>query len=320
MPNYPIALCALVLAAASAATADPDDASWYKRACGGGYGGARLAARGDGSAAGSSGAAGSAGGATSVRDAPAQPQVDALVAAMIAAHGGMAAWSGAKALSFTHVLAFGEPLAAEWFISREVTEIATRRTYHEWPLYGGQLGYDGRTTWTVGWKIDNPPGVNVNAAYEVLALPWLTREPGTRLALVGRRKLPGKATQHWVVRMTFAASRGQSPNKYFELYIDPDTHVLAGVAYDITHGGFLDKIGLPANRRSLGPFTHVFYRHVRVGGSGGLLVPAQYETFDPTGGNAGRHAVYDYALAPSFDGRRVTAPQGAVIDTTKTTR
>ena len=245
------------------------------------------------------------------------PDASHLVSEMVDAHGGMTAWRAASALSFTHVLAFGEPLAAEWFISHETTEIATRRTYQDWPLYGGQLGYDGRAVWTMNWKIDNPPGVNVNSAYEVLALPWLAQEPGTRLAYVGERALPNAKLKHRVVRMTFDASRGQSPHKYYDLYIHPETHLLGGVAYDITHGGFLDLIGLPADRTSLGPFTHVFYRHVTVGG---LRLPAQYDTFDPTGATAGRHAVYGYELASTFDARRVEKPAGGVVDTTATTR
>ena len=76
-------------------------------------------------------------------------------------------------------------------------------------------------------------------------------------------------------------------------------------------------IELPKGKMSLGPFIHVFYRHVNVDG---LLLPAQYDTFDPSNQNAGRHAVYGYSITSPFDAARMTLPSGAVIDTSTATR
>jgi hypothetical protein len=151
----------------------------------------------------------------------------------------------------------------------------------------------------------------------VLALPWLTQERGVVLRSAGTRFLPGNSTAYAVVRMTFDPSRNESPHKYFELYIHPDTHLLDAVAYDVTYGAFLDLIELPKDQMSLGPFVHVFYRHVKVDG---LLLPAQYDTFDPANHNSGRHAVYGYSLTRPFDGSRMILPAGAVVDTSTATR
>jgi hypothetical protein len=272
--------------------AAPAEIDYFKRACGGGFGGAAPVP-------------------AATRPAPATDATDAraVLARMVDAHGGVDAWKRARALTFTHVLAFGEPLAAEWFISEETTEIATRKTYQTWPLYGGELGFDGTTTWTRNWKIDNPPGVNVNAAYDVLAMPWLALDPDLVVTAQPPVPLPGDVPCH-VVRVRRPS---QPEHKYFDLYIHRETALLVGVGYHIVHGGFLDLIGLPREQKSLGPFVHVFYRHVRVGG---LLFPAQYETFDPTGGNSGRHAVYGYRLADNFDATRTAPPPDATVDTT----
>lgn len=285
-----------------AGTPDAEDSQFYRRACGGGVSQAVAAASS------SQRASGAAGGSSSPT---ATPRARELVSAMLQAHGGMEAWRGAQALQFTHILMFGEVLHTEWFISQETTEIASRRTYQEWPLFKGRLGYDGKTTWTQNWQIENPPGVNVNAAYVMLALPWLTQEADVVLTEQGTGTLPSDSVAYDVVRMTYSAGTPEQRRKYYDLYIHPQTHVLRAVAYNITYGAFLDLIGLPKEKQSLGPFLHVFYEHTR---EGGLLFPSKYDTFDPTQHNAGRHAVIGYSLSVPFDEARLTPPKDAVVD------
>lgn len=166
-------------------------------------------------------------------------------------------------------------------------------------------------TWTQNWQIENPPGVNVNSAYLILALPWLTQEADVVLTEQGTRTLPSDPVVYDVVRMTYATGTSEQRRKYYDLYIHPQTHVLRAVAYNITYGAFLDLIGLPKEKQSLGPFLHVFYEHTR---EGGLLFPSKYDTFDPTQHNAGRHAVIGYSLSVPFDESRLAPPKDAVVD------
>ena len=94
---------------------------------------------------------------------------------MITAHGGMAKWNQARALTFTSILTFGKPFETEFWITTETTEIKTEKTFQDWLTFGSKLSHDGEKTWTQNWKIDNPPGVNVNGIYYQVALPWLTQ-------------------------------------------------------------------------------------------------------------------------------------------------
>ncbi|MBL9008350.1 MAG: hypothetical protein JNJ46_29085 [Myxococcales bacterium] len=286
----------------AAQTTDPALDSYYRRACGGGVSATLSTAHA---------AAGSPGSASQPATETATPRARELVSAMLQAHGGMEAWRSTHALQFTHVLMFGEVLHTEWFISHETTEIRTKRSYQDWPLFKGRLAYDGTATWTHNWQIENPPGVNVNSAYTILALPWLTQEAGVLLTDLGRRTLPADPLAYDVVRMTYATGTAEQRRKYYDLYIHPQTHVLRAVAYNITYGAFLDLIGLPKDQQSLGPFLHVFYEHTR---EGGLLFPSKYDTFDPTQHNAGRHVVIGYALSGSFDASRLRPPKDAVFD------
>lgn len=287
---------------------DPEDASYYRRACGGGVSLAMAT---------TSAAQPRSGGASSSAGPSATPRARELVSAMVQAHGGMESWRGAQALHFTHILMFGEVLHTEWFISHETTELRSRRTYHEWPLFNGRLAHDGKTTWTQNWQIENPPGVNVNSAYTIVALPWLTQEADVVLTEQGTRMLPSDPVAYDVVRMTYATGTREQRRKYYDMYIHPQSHVLRAVAYNITYGAFLDLISLPKEKQSLGPFLHVFYEHTR---ERGLLFPSKYDTFDPMQQNAGRHAVIGYSLSAPFDESRLTPPKDAVVDRSSSER
>lgn len=301
----PSLICAVSLfwgSIAAAQAVDPGLTPYYRKACGGGV-------SQDGSAAAQVPTVQRNATKSAAVAVPSRAQ--ALVSAMVQAHGGLQAWKDAQALSFTHVLMFGEVLKTEWFISHETTELRSKRSYQDWPLFKGRLAYDGKATWTQNWQIDNPPGVNVNSAYTVLALPWLTQEADVVLTDQGRRTLLSDPTAYDVVRMTYATGSPEQRRKYYDLYIHPQSHVLRAVAYNITYGAFLDLIGVPNDQGSLGPFVHVFYEHTR---EGGLLFPSKYDTFDPTQHNAGRHAVTGYSLSVPFDASRLVPPKDAVFD------
>jgi hypothetical protein len=277
---------------------------YYSRACGGGmHEGGVLLKR----------TSASVSGATFKDDS-----ARAWVTAMLEAHGGVAIWSRARSLSFTEHMVFGDAGATEWWLSTECTEISTERTYQDWPLFDGQLAFDGTRTWTTNWKLENPPGVNVNMFYRTVAQPWLTQRPDVVLEYTGMRKLVCDSTSRFpTVCMTYKPGMGHSPREYYRLFIDPETRLLKAIEYNITYGAFLDLIELPKEMEALGPFTHVVHAYVQ---RDGLTFPMKYDTYDPGGQSAGRHLISDVRLHQSFDEQRVKLPAHGVVDTSRAER
>ncbi len=148
-------------------------------------------------------------------------------------------------------------------------------------------------------------------------MPWLTQKSDAILEELPKAKLGSEAMLYEVVKMTFKKESKNSPHQYYTLYIHPETHLLKGIAYNITNGVFLDLIGLPKTEKSLGPYTHIIYTYRTVDG---LTFPEKYDTFDPTNHNAGRHIAYDISLAAKFDESRMKIPNGAVLDNGKSDR
>ncbi len=271
-----------------------DSVDYYLKACGGGYGSNAQPLE-----------------KISIRDAGTnEAAVHFIISKMIAAHGGMAKWNAAPALSFTHILVYGQPLETEFWVSNETTEIKSERTYHDWPVFNGRLAYDGKKTWTENWQLGNPPGTNVNNIYNAMAMPWLTQKKNVALEAGQLAALPGDSTAYFVIKLTYKQPAKESPHKYYKLYIHPNTFLLKGLEFNITYAPFLDLIGLPKEIKSLGPFTHIFYEHVKVDG---LTFPSKYDSFDKEGHNSGRHIAYNYSLKKPFDLKRMkTTPTSKI--------
>lgn len=234
-----------------------------------------------------------------------------IISKMIDAHGGMKKWNTSQALSFSHLLVFGEPLGTEFWLSHETTEIKTERAYQDWPIFNGRLAFDGKKIWTQNWKLDNPPGANLNNIYHAMAMVWLTQRKEVILEELPRAKLFHDTTLYYVVKLTYSKESKESPHKYYKLFIHPVSHLLSGLEFNITYAPFLDLIGLPKDQKSIGPFTHVFYTYTSVDG---MIFPEKYDTFDGNGHNSGRHIAFDFSLDEKFDTTRMKVPPDALVD------
>jgi hypothetical protein len=58
------------------------------------------------------------------------------------------------------------------------------------------MAWDGQTAWSENWNLPFPPLFAALLHYYFANLPWLTRDPGIRLASAGTAKLPGDATEY----------------------------------------------------------------------------------------------------------------------------
>ncbi|MHC4588588.1 MAG: hypothetical protein ACYTAQ_04415, partial [Planctomycetota bacterium] len=68
-----------------------------------------------------------------------------------------------------------------------------------------------------------------------LAAPFTLRGPGRRLVPTGPRPLGG--VQHETALLTFDADVGYGPDDWYVIYEDPQTSLLAAMAYVVTYGG-----------------------------------------------------------------------------------
>ncbi|MCP4200713.1 MAG: hypothetical protein GY769_02110 [bacterium] len=228
----------------------------------------------------------------------------------IEAHGGMEAWHRAPTISYEHTYVNPADPKDPW-VSRETIEQGRRRAYLDWPRDNARMAYDGARTWSLNWKRDNPPKFHTHLAYYFLNLPWLTQDPGVRLEGSGTGMIPGDPKEYLTVTMTFAPSTGDTPDDYYVLFIDPETHVMKGTEYIVTYAAMLDLFGLPPEATRVGPFFKVYDEYVTVDG---LTVPARYRTLSPTGDSYGDHFVRDVSFREPFDASRLAMPPGAAID------
>lgn len=198
-------------------------------------------------------------------------------------------------------------------VSRVTVEQGRRRTYHDLPALSARMAWDGEKAWSENWKQPLPPRFLALLHYYFADLPWLTRDPGVRLASEGTAKLPGDATEYPTVRMTFDEGVGDSPRDYFVLYVHPSTHRLRAIEYIVTYAG-----ALPEGTNASPPNLLLYEEYTTVGG---LVVPTRYEIFQKAGYKPFATArLRDWSFSKPFDATRLIMPTTGVVDTSSPTR
>lgn len=220
----------------------------------------------------------------------ADPQTRVIVEEMIAAHRGIQAWDNIE--SFSYMFFTKNWGNAEPWLSRETVDPRSGRAYLDWPVLDASIVWDGSTVWAVGWPVPLSPGFFSRLTYSFITLPWQTQQPGVRLEAIGTGRIPNDETDFVTVRMTFDHQTPSSPGNYYQLYIDPDSHLLRAVEFNITHPG------LAANpEQPLGPNLHVFEEHREFDG---LTLPVFYVSYGFNQRNASTsnavHYVFDLSL------------------------
>ena len=244
----------------------------------------------------------------------ATPETREVVERMIDAHGGLEEWRAAPSVSYDNI--FFNPMAPadSWWVSHEVTQQNTRRTYQHWPLDGAVLAFDGETTWTDGWRRANNPKFMVHFFFYFVNLPWITQDPGVVLGAPQRAPLPGDETEYITIEMTFsdAPTVGKTKDDSFKLYVDPETYLLKGYEYTIGWGPMLDGMQVPEGQL-FGPTLRV---HDRFSTVDGLVVPAVMRTISGDGSQVfGHHTILNPSFSQAFDEGRLVQTPTAVVDT-----
>jgi hypothetical protein len=224
------------------------------------------------------------------------------------AHGGMAEMAKASSLKFqffTKVINARSP-----FYSIEALDLETGSAYIDWPFWGATIAWDRNQLWSQSWPMPMPAGFFVRLTSSFLTLPWQIQANGTNIGPVSKGQLPEDDTEYDVLRVTFDQQNPGIPGTFYEIYIHPETRLMAGLRFDINHPGMVANPNQP-----LGPNFHVFknYRNVA-----GLVLPAYYVSYGQGSSNGGtsnaHHFVWDVQIDEPFDAERLVAPEDATLD------
>ncbi len=233
-----------------------------------------------------------------------------VVQKMVDAHGGLSKWRSAPTVSFEEALTLAGAEAP--LVSRVVIEQGRRRIYTEYPEMDTRLAWDGERVWSVNWQLPIPPRFMSSRNYYFVNLPWLAFDPGVNLEERGRSRILDDPTEYVVVRMTFDAGTGDSPDDYYDLLIHPETGLLKATRFIVTYAALL-----PEGAESMPELLMVFDETTTVDG---LVVPTHYTVYELDGKVYATSATRDWSFSLPFDEGRLEMPEGAVVDeSTRTT-
>jgi len=232
---------------------------------------------------------------------------DAIVDAMIEAHGGMKTWAMAPTVHWQDsFLPAGAPAP---MVGQFTVEQGPRRAYGEYPGTEMRFSWDGEKAWSENWSLPFPPRFLALLNYHFLNLPWLAKDPGVHLGKPGTARLWDDPTQYLTIKITYAAGVGDTPDDYYVLYIHPQTHQLKACQYIVTYQGILPE-GVEA-----GP-VHllVFDEFTKVSG---LLVPSHYTIYNEDHTEYATCNIGDWSFTNAFDEGRMAMSAEAILDSSQ---
>ena len=232
------------------------------------------------------------------------PEAPSVVIAMIDAHGGMAGWRTTRTVSFESE--FSGPGDSASIVTRVMVDQQRRRAYIDFPRTGASVAWDGKKAWSTSWKEPYPPRFIALLDYYFLNLPWLTMDPGVKLAVAGKDTLWSEPTPYNIVDMSFMPGTGDTPNDKYRLYIDPETKRIKACKYTMTYRSMMpDSTGaMPAHVLVYEDFATV----------DGRVVPTRYTIYRLDHSPIGTCTVRDWAFDKPFDEARMAMPDSATVD------
>jgi hypothetical protein len=219
---------------------------------------------------------------------------------MTEAHGGLQAWRALRSMTFVDSWDSG-------LGSRVTMDLATRRARLELTGTDAVAAWDGEKVWSVNWPAKTPPPrFLVGLNWYFLNLPWVAQDPGVHVAEAGTATLGDDPTEYVALRMTFGEGVGDTPDDYYLLYVDPETHRLHGCEYVVTYRALL-----PEGVEHTPPHDLIFDEFTSIGG---LVLPTAFTIYEKDGSVYASCRVEGWELDEPFDEESVRMPEGAVID------
>ena len=143
----------------------------------------------------------------------------------IAAQGGLTTWHTYHTLEYEQVQGNRRV--------QHLIDLQTRKTLQTGEAY--QLGYDGNDVW-VAPSLDAFPGnprFSNGLDFYFFAIPFVLADPGTNREPLGRVMVDG--AEYEAVKISFDAGVGASPDDYYIVHFDAETHRLHVLLYTVTY-------------------------------------------------------------------------------------
>jgi len=253
----------------------------------------------------------------------------ALIEAMLEAHGGQDAWLETPSFNFKFVMYLASlPVPGEsgrryhdnWRLFEATLEPRTSRGYLSLPLEdsaGPHAGFDGERLWRRPYDFDpafqDPPFQLLYFHYGMISLPWMTQMDGVVLEDRGSGNLPSLDIAFRVVRMSFAPE-GKTHGGHYDLYIDPQTNRLAGwiqtTRVPILPGNFL-----PAEvegRDGPGNIARIVDQYAELDGK---IIPIAYSSLATDGSDRlfGIHLLIEPSFGGAIDESMLQPPEDSEV-------
>lgn len=226
-----------------------------------------------------------------------------VVGRMVDAHGGMAPFDAAPSVTFSDE--WNRPGSDEGRRSVVQVEQGTRRAILEFPAMNATIAWNGKEAWSVNWS-GAPPRFLALLDYYFVCLPWMAQDPGVVLHEPGGAKLWDDPVEYVTVRMTFGQGVGDTPDDYYVLYIDPQSHRLHACEYVVTYPGLVPEGMEHTPAHILVYDTYETVDH--------LVVPTHFTIYGKDHSVYAACTVSDWSFKKPFDASRLEMPVGAVVD------
>lgn len=164
-----------------------------------------------------------------------------LVWRAIEAHGGLAQWLDHGTLEFEFDYApIGKPEQRRHTFQRMDLWRAHGRHEELGEHADAEFGFDGEKAWIMPGPDAFPSTARfwTTTPYYFLGMPFVLGDPGTRFEALPDADLDG--APHHLVKVTYAAGTGDSPDDYYILYLDADAGTLSALRYVVAYPGFFE--------------------------------------------------------------------------------
>jgi len=172
-----------------------------------------------------------------------------LLAKAIEAHGGLEPWFGNGLLKFRWIYRMQDRGPEAVVDTVQTIDPWSSMAVHEVP--GGEItfGWTGEEAWILpaDAEFSPPPHFWSLTPFYFLGVPFVLADPGTNHELLPDT-VAFEGTDYPMVKVTFDAGTGESPDDYYKVLIHPETNQVAGVIYIVTDkkvnpdGNWIEKL------------------------------------------------------------------------------
>ena len=155
----------------------------------------------------------------------------------IKAHGGLGQWFSNGLLKFR----WAYHMTDKGGLTKDTTQVVdtwSSRAVHE--VNGGEtpitFGWDGSKGWVSprDAQLMTPPDFWALTPYYFVGVPHVLADPGTKHQRLSET-LSFRGRDYLQVKVTYEPDTGETPDDYYIVLIDPDTYLVKGVRYIVTH-------------------------------------------------------------------------------------